>query len=76
MSLNILANVGTTIQSMTVTAMTATQIKMQGYINEAFTLRLVSRASRICLLSSIKTMAILPVTSPVRMASIHANSKT
>ena len=30
MSLNILANVGTTIQSMTVTAITATQIRIMG----------------------------------------------
>ena len=40
------------------------------------TLRLVSRESRICLLSSTSTWAILPVTSPVRIASSHWNSKT
>ena len=35
------------------------------------TLRFVSRDSRICLLSSVSTWDILPVTSPVRIASNH-----
>ena len=73
-SWNIFANVGTTIQSMSVTAITATQTRIIGYISDALTFRLVSRESRICLFSSVNTMAILPVISPVRMASIHWNS--
>ncbi len=43
MSLNILAKVGTTIQSMTVTAITATTIRIIGYISDPTTLRRVSR---------------------------------
>ena len=39
------------------------------------TLRLVSRDSRICLFNSVSTWDILPVTSPVRIASSHWNSK-
>ncbi len=75
MSLNILANTGTTIQSMRVTQSTATTIRIMGYISAPLTLRLVSRASRICLLSSVSTSAILPLISPVLIASIHWNSK-
>jgi hypothetical protein len=75
MSLNILANTGTTIQSMRVTAAMATKIRIIGYIIAPLTFFLVSRASRICLLSSTRTSAILPVTSPVRIASSQANSK-
>ena len=71
MSLNILAKTGTTIQSITVTAVTATTMRMIGYIKAPLTLRLVSRVSRICLLSSTRTWDILPVTSPVRIASSH-----
>ena len=43
MSLNILAKVGMTNQSMAVTAPTAKQIRMMGYISAPFTLRRVSR---------------------------------
>ncbi len=71
MSLNILAKVGTTIQSMTVTAITATQMRMIGYIRAPLTLRRVSRESRICLFSSRSTPPIWPVSSPVRMTSIQ-----
>ena len=76
MSLNILANTGTTIQSIMPTAPTATMIRIIGYISAPLTFFLVSRESRICLLSSTRTWAILPVTSPVRIASSHWNSKT
>ena len=55
MSLNILAKTGTTSQSMRVTAITATEIRIMGYISAPLTLRLVSRDSRICLLSSVST---------------------
>ena len=71
MSLNILAKVGMTSQSMAVTASTAMQISTMGYISAPDTLRRVSRDSAICLLSSTSTMAIWPVTSPVRMTSIQ-----
>ncbi len=71
MSLNILAKVGTTSQSMAVTAPTAKQIRMIGYIRAPFTLRAVARDSAICLLSSRRTRDICPVISPVRMTSIQ-----
>jgi len=69
MASNILAKVGTTNQSMAVTANTATLIRMIGYISAPETLRWVSRVSRICLLSSSRTKAIFPVISPVRITS-------
>ena len=76
MSLNMLAKVGTTIQSITVTAITATQIRMIGYDSAPLTFLRVSRASRICLFNSWSTPDILPVNSPVRMISIQWCSKT
>ena len=71
MSLNMPAKVGTTIQSMTVTASTATTIRISGYMSDPMTLRLVSRDSRICLFNSSRTSPIWPVSSPVRMTSIQ-----
>ncbi len=74
-SLNIPANVGTTIHNITVTASTATMIRMRGYINAPVTFRRVSRVSRICLFNWRSTDPSCPVISPVRITSIQYGSK-
>lgn len=65
-----------TNHNMPVTAPTAKQIKMMGYMRAPFTLRVVARESAICLFNSPSTVDICPVISPVRMISTQWCWKT